>query len=171
MGLHWSEKEALWAQYPEFWLDLLFEVVELVDRVDRREVSAYEGTALAKARFAALMAEHLPECQARVAVYQERVTAERRKLTLEAAAYEEKRQAAIAGEKLRLEKEAADRNDAIFANAREAERKERESWKQKYDEMEKMRHERNEKDRLTAEEAAREGARLLTEIETSGKGK
>ncbi len=108
MGLHWSEKEALWAQYPEFRLDLLFEVVELVDCVDRREVSAYEGTALAKARFAALMAEHLPECQARVAVYQERVTAERRKLTLEAAAYEEKRQAAIAGEKLRLEKEAAD---------------------------------------------------------------
>ena len=70
-----------------------------------------------------------------------------------------------------MENQAAARNDAIFANAREAEARERESWKQKYDEMEKMRHEKNLKDRLTAEEAAREGARLLAEIETSGKGK
>ncbi len=171
MSLRWEEREALKQQYPEFYVELLFEVVELVDRVDRREVSAYEGTALAKARFAALMAEHLPECQARVSAYQERVTAERRKLTLEAAQYEEKRQASIAGEKLRLEKEAADRNEAIFAAARAAELKQRQQWQDKHDEAERMRHERNEKDRLSAEAAAKEGARLLAEIETSGKGK
>ncbi len=97
--------------------------------------------------------------------YQERVTAERRKLTTAAAAYEEKRQAAVAGEKLRLEKEAADRNTEIYTNAVAAEQREREQWKQKYDEMERVRREKNDKDSLSAEAAAKKGAALLDAIE------
>ena len=171
MGLHWSEKEALRAQYPEFWLDLLFEVVALVDSVERRELSSHEATTLAKARFSVLMAEHLPACQAQVESYRERTAAERRKLTDEAAAVEERRVRAQRAESLRLEQAAKDRNAEIYANAREAELRQREQWHQKYDEEEKLRREKNEKEQVSAEVQAKEGARLLAEIETGGKGK
>jgi hypothetical protein len=171
MALRWEEIAALEEQYPADHVALLLEVAELVDQVELRHLTAYEATVRLKSRFSKLMARFVPESSQRVAAYEERVAEERRKQTEQRAASDERRVRAQRAETLRLEKEAADRNAQLYANAHEAALREQEQWKQKYDEMERLRREKNEKDRLTAEAGAREGARLLTEIETSGKGK
>ena len=77
-------------------------------------------------------------------------------------------QAAVAGEKLRLEKEAADRNAEIYANALAVEKATAERWQANREEYEKQRREKNEKDRLDSEEAAKKGAALLDAIEKKG---
>jgi hypothetical protein len=167
MALRWEEIAALQEQYPADHVALLLEVAELVDQVELRHLTAYEATVRLKSRFCKLMTRYVPESSQRVAEYRARIEAEQVARNKAAALYEEKRQAAVAGEKLRLEKEAADRNAQQYANAHEAEQRQRQQWTEKYDEMERLRREKNEKDRQTAEEAAKEGARLLNMI---GKG-
>lgn len=169
MGLPWQERDALKEQYPEPYVNLLLEVLGLVDEVEMRHLTAYEATMRLKGRFREVMAEYVPACEAKVAAYRAKVAAEQAQLHKAAAETEEKRQAAIAGEKLRIQKEAEDRNAAIYADAREAELRRQAVWQKTRDDMEKLRREKNETENLTAEEAAKEGARLLTAIETKGK--
>jgi hypothetical protein len=164
MALRWEEIDALKEQYPEHYVALLLEVAALVDQVETRQVNGYEAMVWLKSRFSKLMAQFVPESGQKVAAYEERMATEQRKLNEASSVYEEKRQAAIVGEKLRLEKEAADRNAARYADAEAAALREQEQWKQKRDEMERVRREKNETDRLSAEAAAREGARLLSMI-------
>ncbi len=66
MSLRWEEKDALVECYGEFHAGLLFEIVLLFDRLERRELSSYEATKLALARFATLMQEHLPAMPGKV---------------------------------------------------------------------------------------------------------
>ena len=110
MGLPWAEREAFEEQYGTFFVELLLEVLGLIDEVEARRLSAYEAGAKAKAHFRELMFESQPACRAKVRAHQAKIAAEQCERNAEAARYEEKRQQAIRGETLRIEKAATDRD-------------------------------------------------------------
>ncbi len=168
MSLPWEERAALREQYPEFYVDLLLEVLGVVDAVELRHLSGTEATALAKSRFSALLWEHLPECRARVTAYQQRIATEQAELNKAAGEYEEKRVRARQAETIRIEREAEESQAEQYRSARESEERTREQWRENYDRMETERLKKNEEQRLSAEAAAKEAERLVSVIEKGG---
>ena len=103
MALPWDEREALREQYPDFYVDLLLEVLQLVDDVEARHLTANEAVTRANKRFCELMEQYVPECRERVAAYRGRIEAEQAERNKAAGEYEEKRVRANHAETIRID--------------------------------------------------------------------